>query len=106
MSQDKLYLNPKLTITDVATTIGTNKTYLSDYLNNTLNTSFFDYINNFRINEACRIIDAMPEEGRKSMVKVAEMSGFNSLSSFHRYFVKLKGISPKSYYVNNLMKNN
>ena len=106
MSQDKLYLNPKLTITDVATAIGTNKTYLSDYLNNTLNTSFFDYINTFRINEACRIIEMMPERGRKSMSVVAQKSGFNSLSSFHRYFVKLKGISPKSYYVNSLMKKN
>ena len=106
MSQDKLYLNPKLTITDVATAIGTNKTYLSNYLNNTLNTSFFDYINTFRINEACRIIEMMPERGRISMSKVAQKSGFNSLSSFHRYFVKLKGISPKSYYVNSLMKKN
>ena len=106
MSQDKLYLNPKLTTTDVATAIGTNKTYLSDYLNNTLNTSFFDYINTFRINEACRIIEMMPEQGRESMSVVAQKSGFNSLSSFHRYFVKLKGISPKSYYVNSLMKNN
>ena len=106
MSQDKLYLNPKLTTTDVATAIGTNKTYLSDYLNNTLNTSFFDYINTFRINEACRIIEMMPERGRESMSVVAQKSGFNSLSSFHRYFVKLKGISPKSYYVNSLMKKN
>ena len=106
MSQDKLYLNPKLTTTDVATAIGTNKTYLSDYLNNTLNTSFFDYINTFRINEACRIIEMMPEQGRESMSVVAQKSGFNSLSSFHRYFVKLKGISPKSYYVNNVMKKN
>ena len=97
MSQDKLYLNPKLTITDVATAIGTNKTYLSNYLNNTLNTSFFDYINTFRINEACRIIDAMPEEERKSMVKVAEMSGFNSKSTFNRSFQKVKGVSPREY---------
>ena len=106
MSQDKLYLNPKLTTTDVATAIGTNKTYLSNYLNNTLNTSFFDYINTFRINEACRIIEMMPERGRKSMSVVAQKSGFNSLSSFNRYFVKLKGISPKSYYVNSVMNKN
>ena len=106
MNQDKLYLNPKLTTTDVATAIGTNKTYLSNYLNNTLNTSFFDYINTFRINEACRIIEMMPERGRISMSVVAQKSGFNSLSSFNRYFVKLTGISPKSYYVNSLMKNN
>ena len=54
-------------------------TYLSDYFNNSLNTTFYDYINTYRIVEACRIIDAMPTEGRK--------------------LVKVKGVSPKSYYL-------
>ena len=40
----------------------------------------------------------MPTEGRKPMSAVSEMSGFNSLSTFNRYFVKVKGVSPKSYY--------
>ena len=52
-------------------------TYLSDYFNNSLNTTFYDYINTYRIVEACRIIDAMPTEGRKPMSAVAEISGFN-----------------------------
>lgn len=99
MLENKMFLNPRLSLGDVAQAIGSNKTYLSDYFNNTLHTSFYDYINTFRIVEACRIIDAMPEEGRKSMVKVAEMSGFNSKSTFNRYFLKVKGMSPKSYYL-------
>ena len=33
------------------------------------------------------------------MSAVAEVSGFNSLSTFNRYFVKVKGVSPKSYYM-------
>ena len=100
MEVNKMYLNPRLSLGDVAQAIGSNKTYLSDYFNNTLHTSFYDYINTFRITEACRIIDAMPEEGRKSMVKVAEMSGFNSKSTFNRYFLKVKGMSPREYYLN------
>lgn len=96
--ENKMYLNPRLSLGDVAQAIGSNKTYLSDYFNNTLHTSFYDYINTFRIAEACRIIDAMPEEGRKSMVKVAEMSGFNSKSTFNRYFLKVKGMSPREYF--------
>lgn len=40
----------------------------------------------------------MPTEGRKSMATVAEMSGFCSLATFNRYFVKIKGVSPKNYY--------
>ena len=98
MEENKVYLNPKVSLGDVSLAIGSNKTYLSDYFNNTLHTTFYDYINTYRIAEACRIIDAMPEEGRKSMEKVAKMSGFNSLSTFNRYFVKVKGVSPKSYY--------
>ena len=98
LEHDKIYLNPKLALGDVAQAIGTNKTYLSDYFNNTLHTTFYDFINAYRVAEACRMIDAMPHEGRKSMAVVAEMSGFNSLSTFNRHFVKVMDDSPKHYY--------
>ncbi|MGM9779410.1 MAG: helix-turn-helix domain-containing protein [Prevotella sp.] len=98
MEVNKVYLNPKVSLGEVALAIGSNKTYLSDYLNNSLHTTFYDYINTYRIAEACRIIDAMPTEGRRPMSAVAEISGFNSLSTFNRYFLKVKGMSPKSYY--------
>ena len=106
VEKGKIYLNPKITIGEVAIAVGTNRTYLSDYFNNTLHTTFYDYINTFRIAEACRIIDAMSQEGRKSMETVAEMSGFNSKSSFHRYFLKVKGVSPKNYYFARIENNN
>lgn len=96
MSEKKLYLNPKLTLQDAATEIGTNRTYLSNYLNNVLKKSFYEYVNDYRIAEACRIIDSMGE-GRKSMIEVAELSGFNSISTFNRSFVKIKGITPTQY---------
>ena len=105
MEKRRIYLNPKVTLSDIAQAIGTNRTYLSDYLNNTLNTTFYDYINTYRIKEACRIIDAMHEKGKKSMVMVAEMSGFNSKSSFNRYFTKVMGESPKSYYTSRIVDN-
>ena len=98
MEENKVYLNPLVSLGDVAQAIGTNKTYLSEYLNNTLKTTFYDYINTYRIAKAYRIIDAMPVNGRKPMTVVAEMSGFNSLSTFNRYFSKVKEMSPKSYY--------
>ena len=77
---------------------------LSDYINNTLHTTFYDFINTYRITEARLIIEAMPQEGRKSMAVVAEMSGFNSLSTFNRHFVRVVGISPKQYYTDSLKK--
>ncbi len=102
----KAYLNPKITLGEVALAVGTNRTYLSDYFNSTLHTTFYDYMNTFRIAEACRILDAMSREGRKSMGTVAEMSGFNSKSTFHRYFLRVKGVSPKNYYLARIENNN
>ena len=99
MESSKSYLDPCVTLSDIAQAIGTNRTYLSDYLNNTLNTTFYDYINTFRIAEACRIIETMPKEDRISMEEVSKMSGFKSKSTFHRYFIKVKGISPKQYFL-------
>lgn len=98
MEVEKVFLNPKLTLGDLAASILTNKTYLSQYINNTLHTTFYDYINRYRIEEACRIIELMPTEGRKSMSTVSKMSGFCSLATFNRYFVKVIGVSPKNYY--------
>ena len=101
MDEKKLYLNPKLSIVDIAVALGTNKTYLSDYLNNTLNVTFNDFVNQFRIKEACKIIDSMTANDKRTMVEVATMSGFNSISSFNRYFIKFEGTSPRQYLIEN-----
>ena len=101
MEEKKLYLNPELSIGDIAGALGTNKTYLSDYLNNTLKVTFNDFVNQFRVKEACRIIDNMSVDDKRTMVDVATMSGFNSISSFNRYFIKLQGTSPRQYFIDN-----
>lgn len=96
MSIDKLYLNPRLTLSDVASFVGTNRTYLSEYLNNILHKSFYEYINEWRVKEACRIMD--DASGRRmTMQEVAEMSGFNSGSTFNRSFARLIGMTPSAY---------
>lgn len=97
MNERKLYLNPKLTLLDVASEIGTNRTYLSEYLNQVLNTTFYEYINEFRVRTACEILDSMSSDNKRTMQEVAEMSGFNSLSTFNRSFVKVKGVTPSRY---------
>ena len=102
MEEKKLYLNPKLSIVDIAVALGTNKTYLSDYLNNTLKLTFNDFVNQFRVKEACRIIDSMTASDKRNMIDVATKSGFNSISSFNRYFSKIQGTSPRQYFIDNL----
>ena len=101
MEEKKLYLNPKLSIVDLAVALDTNKTYLSDYLNNTLKLTFNDFVNQFRVKEACRIIDSMTASDKRNMIDVATKSGFNSISSFNRYFSKIQGTSPRQYFIDN-----
>lgn len=95
METEKLYLNPLLSLNDLAMAAGTNKTYISTFINSRGKT-FYDYVNEFRISEACRIMETSDE--RLAMADIAIRSGFNSMSSFNRYFLKIKGITPTGYY--------
>lgn len=98
MENEKPYLTPKLSLGDLALCIGTNKTYLSDYFNNSLHLTFYEYINGYRVGKAEELILAMAMSNRINMDEVAERSGFNSLSSFNRYFMKIHGVTPKQFY--------
>lgn len=95
MEVDKLYLNPVLSLEDLAKAVGSNKTYISSYINSQGKT-FYDYVNEYRISEACRMMDT--SEDHLSMTEVSMRSGFNSISSFNRYFLKIKGVTPTNYY--------
>ena len=92
---EEIWMNPQLTLSDLATEVGTNRTYLSNYLNNTLNTTFYDYINTFRLDAALKILD--DPNSTATMVEIAESCGFNSISTFRRVFVRAKGCSLAEY---------
>lgn len=99
MATDKLYLKPALTLDDICRAIGTNKSYLSCYLNNYVGATFYDYINELRIKEACRIIDEMKQQGQKpSMASVATICGFSSQAAFNRCFRRVARMTPSAYY--------
>ena len=98
LEQEKPFLNPKLSLGEMALAVGTNKTYLSNYINKALGTTFYELVNAYRVEAACGLIQGMSETGRIPMTEVAERSGFNSLTSFNRYFLKVKGVTPKQYY--------
>lgn len=95
MQRQELFLNPHLTINDVAQSLGTNRTYLSNFLNNTLNITFFDYINRCRIEYAENLLTS--PDNHDTLDVIAEKSGFNSLSTFRRAFVKEYNMTPSEY---------
>lgn len=89
----KVFLNPALKLTDVARMLGTNRTYLSNYLNNEKNTTFYDFVNGLRLQHACTLLRTTT----LTLDLVGEQSGFNSLSTFRRAFVKQLGLTPHAY---------
>ena len=91
--QRKLYLNPGLTIIDLACECGTNRTQLSLLLNKELGLSFRDYINHCRIQYAALPLLEDEEAGHK-IEEVALLSGFGSTATFYRAFAKEKGMAP------------
>jgi AraC-like DNA-binding protein len=63
-----------------------------NYFKKNFGVSFTDFLNEYRINQACRQLT----EG-KSVSDVAFLCGFNSLSYFSRTFKQFKSISPSEF---------
>lgn len=94
IQKNKFYLDNTLTLHKLATHLGTNRQYLSNYINKEKKKTFYEYINDFRIEEAKRLLFSAEQH---SMEEIATISGFKSYSTFLRSFVKKYGISPSKF---------
>ena len=92
VEDQKLYLNSGLTLGELAKIMGTNRTYVSNYLSMVRGQTFYDYINQLRIEKAS--LPMMEEHPEYTLEYVAEQSGFGSISTFRRAFVKQTGSLP------------
>lgn len=91
---DDGYLRPGLTIKELADTLHTNRTYLSGYINTSLNTTFRDWITRLRIDYAKQRMTSHPEQ---KIAEIAEASGFMSQSHFMKTFKDKEGCSPAKW---------
>ena len=95
--EKQYYLDTSLTLNKLAIHLGTNRQYLSNYINREKKKTFYEYINDFRMEAAKRLLDEWNQEQELSMEDIAAMSGFNSYSTFLRQFVKKYGETPSNY---------
>ncbi len=95
VEQEEIYLKRDLTMSDLALAVGTNRTYLSNYLSQSVGMSFYDYVNQLRITK--KSVPLMQEHPEYTLEHIAAESGFKSISTFRRAFVKLTGKSPSSF---------
>jgi AraC-like DNA-binding protein len=87
----ELYKNPNLKLNDLAQAINISPHQLSQLLNDNLGKNFPTYINEYRINEACKLIAT---NGRLSFEAIGYEVGYNSKSTFYTAFKKVKDTTP------------
>lgn len=95
--KERVYLNPRLRLSELATLLGTNRTYLSQYFNQNCESTFYDFVNDYRIHHAKLLLHSTDD----TLETIAMNSGFNSLSTFRRAFVQREGMSPIEFRASN-----
>jgi AraC-like DNA-binding protein len=96
VAEQKPYLDPELRLTDLAKGLELKSYQVSEILNRGMGVSFYDYINQFRIEEAKRrLLDA--SFAHMNILGIATDSGFNSKSVFNETFRKYTGTTPSSF---------
>lgn len=95
MLDEKVFLVKNLKINDVVRKIGSNRTYVSNYINTTYHCSFSDYINQLRVEHAKALL--LSSDTDTKLAIIADASGYSSESSFYRNFQKIAGMTPNEY---------
>ncbi|WP_395046430.1 helix-turn-helix domain-containing protein [Flavobacterium sp.] len=90
----KIYTNPDLTLSILAKELNIRPQLLSQFINDNLNKSFTQFINEYRIDEAKRLLK---ESTQFKIDAVGFESGFNSSSTFYSSFKKITGTTPSNY---------
>lgn len=92
---DKIHLQPSLTIGQLAKKSGYPEYLISLFINRIHNMSFRDYINDLRISEAKTLL--LDSENKLSILDIAYECGFNSKSTFNSAFKKITHQTPSQF---------
>lgn len=83
----------KITVADAAKELDFSESHFMRYFKETMGTSFIDYLREYRLVMAARLLIASDS----TILSIAEEVGFENLSYFNRAFKKHYGITPSQY---------
>lgn len=101
ISVDKVFLNSKLTLKELAKILDVEDTLLSNCINKHYGKNFRSFINQARVDELKRRLLHGDLENL-SLLGIAKECGFNSEASFYRIFKSETQITPKQFIAKNL----
>ncbi|WP_282079141.1 helix-turn-helix domain-containing protein [Aquimarina algiphila] len=96
MKKEEPYLDATLTLQKLAEQLGLPNRTLSVLINHNLNQRFFDFINQFRIEKAKKML-LNSNNAKLTIQQIMYDVGFNSKSSFYTAFKKETGVTPSEY---------
>jgi len=99
MEKEKVFLKNDVTINKLAECMDISRSYVSQVINERYNQNFSNFINEYRIREALRLL-SFEESYNYTIESIASMVGFNSKSAFNNAFKKFTGVTP-SFFLRN-----
>ncbi|MTB49960.1 PAS domain-containing protein [Lewinella sp. W8] len=96
MVEDKIFLDPDLTLRKLSIRLDTNTKYLSQVINHHGGCNFLSFINSYRIEEVKKRLMA-GEFYQQTFFGIAQHCGFKNKSTFYKVFRDGTGLTPKAY---------
>lgn len=96
MEKEKPWLDPELTLSDLAAQFQLNPVQLSALVNNGIGKNFNDFVNEYRVEAIKKRLDEGASK-QFSLLGIAYECGFNSKATFNRAFKKHAGVTPGEY---------
>ena len=94
MEEEKLFCDEDLSLGRLSDALRLTKNQMSQFLNTYHSKNFNNFVNEYRIKEAQKMLK---EEPTRQILSIAVAVGFNSYSSFHSTFKKMTGFSPAGF---------
>lgn len=93
MEAGKLWRQGNLDLQKLAESVALSPIHLSEVLNAGLETSFYDFVNRYRIREACKLLGTTD----MSVLEVSEAVGYNAKSTFNASFKRVTSQTPSMW---------
>ena len=99
MDEKQLYLQQGLKVSDIASALGINSRYVSECVKAFKGCSFTQFVNEYRMEQAKRLLLERPE---MKISSVAIESGFTNDKAMTRYFKEQTGMTPTEWKTRNV----